>query len=185
MTALIPAVLPSYSGSIVYLHVSRHPDALYAAYSLCESEMRKCFLFGQVACLQTLFHFSFLFVDLCWLGDMVKFLFGKFSYWLFNTALDGMVRLRIGHANACETAFLNSRSYEENFEIRLCCHRTRKEWTKVFEACGKKKKTGFKVNETTEGMHIRHGNTSRYPDAPFIHVRRAPGHPDDQPWKSF
>ena len=33
------------------LHVSRHPDAFYAAYSLCVGEMRKCFLFGQVACL--------------------------------------------------------------------------------------------------------------------------------------
>ena len=39
------------------LHVSRHPDALYAAYSLSVGEIRKCFFFGQVACLQTLFHF--------------------------------------------------------------------------------------------------------------------------------
>ena len=39
------------------LHVSRYPDALYAAYSLCVGEIRKCFFFGQVACLQTLFHF--------------------------------------------------------------------------------------------------------------------------------
>ena len=45
------------------LHVSRHPDALYAAYSLSVGEIRKCFFFGQVACLQTLFHF---FLSFCW-----------------------------------------------------------------------------------------------------------------------
>ena len=45
------------------LHVSRHLDALYAAYSLCVGEKRKCFFFGQVACLQTLFHF---FLSFCW-----------------------------------------------------------------------------------------------------------------------
>ena len=141
--------------------------------------------FGQVACLQTLFHFFFLFVDLCWLGDMVYFLFGKFSYWLWNTALDGKVRLGIGPANACETAFLNSWSNVENFEIRLCCHRTRKEWKKKFLKLAERKKTGFKSNETAEGMHIRHGNTSPYPEAPFINVRRAPGHQDDPLLKSF
>ena len=38
------------------------------------------FFFGQVACLQTLFHYFLLFVDVCWLDDKVKVLFGKFSY---------------------------------------------------------------------------------------------------------
>ena len=45
------------------LHVSRHPDALYAAYSLCGRNTQLLF-YGQVACLQTLFYFflSFLFI---------------------------------------------------------------------------------------------------------------------------
>ena len=47
------------------LHVSRYPDALYAAYSLCVGEIRKClFFFHQVACFQILFNFSFLFLYL-------------------------------------------------------------------------------------------------------------------------
>ena len=43
------------------LHVSRRPDAFYAAYSLCVEEIRKCFpfFFDQVACVPTLFHFPF------------------------------------------------------------------------------------------------------------------------------
>ena len=72
--------------------MSRHPDSLCAAYSLCVGEIRKCIFFGQVACLQTLFHFFlaklhafklsssffFPFVGVCWLDDKVKVLFGKF-----------------------------------------------------------------------------------------------------------
>ena len=56
------------------LHVSRHPDAFYAAYSLCVGEIHKCFFFGQVACLQTLFHFflSFCWCLLAWPDDKVK-----------------------------------------------------------------------------------------------------------------
>ena len=50
------------------------PDIL----AMCRRNTPMLF-FGQVACLQTLFHFSFLFVDVCWLDDKVKVLFGKFS----------------------------------------------------------------------------------------------------------
>ena len=79
--------------------------------------------------------------------------------------------------------FQNWRSYVENFEVRLRCHRTRKERAKVFEACGKKKKpiSSWKKPQSASRSH----QISGYPDAPFKRVRRAPGHPDDPPLKSF
>ena len=46
----------------------------------CRRNTQMFFFFGQVACLQTLFHFFLSFVDLCWLDDKVKVLFGKSSY---------------------------------------------------------------------------------------------------------
>ena len=55
-----------------------------AAYSLRVAEIRKCCFCLIKACLQTFFHFFFLFVDLGWL-DKVKVLFGKFSYPLSNS----------------------------------------------------------------------------------------------------
>ena len=62
------------------LHVSRYPDALYAAYSLCVGEIRKCFSLVKLHAFKLSSIFSFLFVDVCWLDDKVKILFGKFSY---------------------------------------------------------------------------------------------------------
>ena len=62
------------------LHVSRHPDALYAAYSLSVGEIRKCFFLVKLHAFKLSFIFSFLFVDVCWLDDKVKVLFGKSSY---------------------------------------------------------------------------------------------------------
>ena len=62
------------------LHVSRHPDALYAAYSLCVGEIRKCFFLVKLHAFKVSSIFSFLFVDVCWLDDKGKVLFGLFSY---------------------------------------------------------------------------------------------------------
>ena len=44
-----------------------------------------------------------------------------------------------------------------------------------------KKKTAFKTKEPQNAFAV----TSGYPDAPFTRLRRAPGHPDDPPLKSF
>ena len=61
------------------LHVSRYPNALYAAYSLCVGEIRKCLFFFvklHVFKFSSIFPFFF---DVCWLDDKVKVLFGMFS----------------------------------------------------------------------------------------------------------
>ena len=54
--------------------------AILSQSSLCVGEIRKGFFFGKVACLQTLFPFSFPFVDVCWLDDKVNIFFVKLSY---------------------------------------------------------------------------------------------------------
>ena len=58
----------------------RIPDALYAVYSLSVGEIRKCFFLVKLHAFKLSFIFSFLFVDVCWLDDKVKVLFGKSSY---------------------------------------------------------------------------------------------------------
>ena len=88
-----------------FTRVQKSRCIIRSIFAMCRRNTQNAFCFIRVASLQTIFHFSFLFFDICWLDDKVRVLFGKFSYSLQNTALDGMVWLGIGLVGACEIAF--------------------------------------------------------------------------------
>ena len=141
----------------------------------------KCFVWSGCMPSNSL-PFSFLFVDVCWLDDKVKVLFGMFSYRLYNTGLDGTDLLKIGPVNACEMALKNDEVMWKTLKSDCAVtwpEKSERKFLKLAFAERRKIrfKTAFKSNETAV--------TSGYPDAPFTRVRRAPGHPDNPPLKSF
>ena len=130
------------------IRISGYPDVrdpdisdiiLRGRLAVCRRNTQMHFFFGQVACLQTLFHFSFLFVDVSWLDDKVKVL-----GCLASSVIDYKRQRRIWHGYtgnwscACEMAFKIDEPWWKLLN-QIGCYRTGKARKNVLEGCGRRK----------------------------------------------
>ena len=164
------------------LHVSRHPDVLYAAYSLCVAEIRKCFFFVKLHAFKLSSIFPFFLLIFVGLTTRSKFCLVS-SVFDYETTVRWhyMDRLGIGPVNACEPAFKFNEALSKTLKWE-CAVTGQEKSEEKFLKLGERRKNRFQV-ERNRSAHAHY--TSGYPDAPFTRLQRAPGHPDDPPLKSF
>ena len=111
-----------------------------------------------------------------------KFLFGKFSYRLYNTALDGMDLLKIGPVNARETALKIDEVMWKTFKSDCASAVTGQEKSeRKFLKLAERRKNPLQNRFQVEGNHRAHAQW--HPDIrmPRLHVSEE----DDPPLKSF
>ena len=92
--------------------------------------------------------------------------------------------LKIGPASACEIALKNDEVMWKTSKSD-CAVTEDKKSERKFLKLAERRKTASKPLSSRRKPHSACAMTSGYPDAPFTRVRRAPGHPDDPPLKSF
>ena len=130
------------------LHVSRHPDAIYAAYSLCVGKIRKCFFFlVKVHAFKLSSIFSFLFVYVYWLDDKPG---QRFVWQVLLSTIKHSVIWHVTTTNwSCQcmwNGFQNWPSFVETFNSD-CAFQDKKRAKELFWSLRKQGKNRFQVEE--------------------------------------
>ena len=93
-----------------------------------------------------------------------------------------MDHLEIGPVNACEMAFKNGKAMWKTFKSDCAVPGQERSERKFLKLAERRKKKALSSRRKPQSACAV---TSGYPNAPFTRIRRAPGHPDDPPLKSF
>ena len=120
--------------------MSRHPDALYEAYSLCVGEIWKGFFLVKLHAFKLFSTFAFFLLIFVGLTTRSKFCLVSSVFFTIKHSVRWHGSTGNSSCQCRRNCFQNWRSLVENFEIWLCCHRKRKERKKFFETWGKKVK---------------------------------------------